>query len=80
MLIYIKLVGISYLSDDAFEKIGICALLYIMSVLEFCHFCLSYEKVNYCKIRKSIIRIAISSDRKHSSLYLCLEIVFMYYF
>jgi len=43
----------------------------LKSILSNAHF-LSYEKVNYCKIAKSIIIIAILSDRRLSDLYLCL--------
>jgi len=40
-----------------------------MSVLGFilsdAHFCLLYKKFNYCKIRNSIMKTAMSSYRKH---------------
>jgi len=40
-----------------------------MSVLKFillnAHFCLSYKKINYCKIQNGIVKNTISSDGKY---------------
>jgi len=47
-------------------------LLLTISVLEFIlldifitYFCLSYEKLNYCKIQNSIIKTAVLFDKKY---------------
>ena len=45
-----------------------------MSVLELilsdAHFCLPYEKFNYCKIRNDIIKIVILTDERHFPIYI----------
>jgi len=58
-----------------------CLLCIVYSVLGFilsdAHFCFSYEKVNYCKIRNGIIKAATSSDRKHFLVYIYVKVLFL---
>jgi len=42
--------------------------------------CLSYKKINYCKIRNSIIKTAMLFDRKHFLVYICVsKVLFLAY-
>jgi len=45
-------------------------------ILSDAHFSLSYERVNYCKIAKDIIKIAILPDRRHFIVYIYVSTVF----
>jgi len=66
ILICVELVGILYRLLRKRKRIEICGITayYVLKFILF-YFCLSYEKINYLKIRNSIIKIVISSDRKY---------------
>jgi hypothetical protein len=62
------------LKEKCRKKRKVYLLLRIMSVLGLIlsdtRFCLFYKKLNYRKFRNDIVKIAISSDRRHFLVYI----------
>jgi len=66
------------------KKIGILSIVSVLepkTILSDVYFCLSYQKINYCKITNSIIKtIYLLSDRRHFLIYIYVfKVLFLFF-